>query len=618
MAVTSEVVDSERVIDVDFDVGNGSPQELISYLKSSFRESDFAKAESFLMAKEAKLRLEIETTQQAYEWLSEKLVREGMEKHKIQEEFLELKKLNFELTQEKNIVSERQRKAENEAESWRNKYTQLESRISNLEADSKLLLNVDCSEPNVRVSGENAKDVKLERGKANVGRDCYGGQELPSRSIVEIIDSDDDCSPEESSSKNEMTSPRVPSTAHSGQTGGQSGTRMLKGKLDACLSVSESKIDNNVDDVEVNNSATADCKTEKLQKLTHEHDGSGQIGGQSRRGMLRRKLDACLSVSESKIDNNVDDVEVNNSATADCKTEKLQKLTHEHDGSGQIGGQSWRGMLRRKLDACLSVSESKIDNNVDDVEVNNSATADCKTEKLQELTYEHDGSGQTGVQSGTGMLKRKLDTCLSVSENKIYNTVEVNSSATADCNTEKLHMLTHEHDGSPVRHSTAAIPPSSNDVEKLCTSSSQGPDILRQCEEKMEREHTSQNLKREFLSGFPAAFDIDDISSSSSSSSDSDDDSDMDFDFSQLIQTKTPQSSSSTKNRGFSHSNALRGTTLAEFLIDGNPLGRLRKSIRELEQYDEKGLDDCKKLATEHSKQLFEIYQSKEDPLFFF
>lgn len=60
-----------------------------------------------------------------------------------------------------------------------------------------------------------------------------------------------------------------------------------------------------------------------------------------------------------------------------------------------------------------------------------------------------------------------------------------------------------------------------------------------------------------------------------------------------------------------------RGTTLAEFLIDGDLQGKLRKSIPELQQYDEKGLDDCKKLAIEHFKQLFEIYQSKEDPLFF-
>lgn len=59
-----------------------------------------------------------------------------------------------------------------------------------------------------------------------------------------------------------------------------------------------------------------------------------------------------------------------------------------------------------------------------------------------------------------------------------------------------------------------------------------------------------------------------------------------------------------------------RGSTLAEFLIDGNRQGNLNKSVSELLQYDPKGLDDCKKIASDHSKQLFEIYQKTDDPLF--
>lgn len=312
-----------------------------------------------------------------------------------------------------------------------------------------------------------------------------GGQEPPSRRVVEIIDSDDDCATGKSSGKIEM----IPNSVHSGQTGVQSGT-----------------------------------------------------------GKLKRKLDACLSVHENKIDNNFDDVEANNSATADCNKEKHQKLTHGHHGSGQTGLQSETGMPKSKLNACLNVSKNKMDNNVDDVELNNSATADCKTENFQ--------------------------------------------------------MLTHEHVGSPVRHcSSTAIPPSSNNVEKFCTLSSQGPVILGQCEQKMEQEHTSQNLKREFLSGFHTAYDIED--SSSSSSSDSDDDWDFGFDFSQLIGTrndknwkseadmlaafvkdnklylqavcalyrqqtslgKAPLNSSSTNNQGFSHSNALRYDQTSSFIF---------------------------------------------------
>lgn len=62
-----------------------------------------------------------------------------------------------------------------------------------------------------------------------------------------------------------------------------------------------------------------------------------------------------------------------------------------------------------------------------------------------------------------------------------------------------------------------------------------------------------------------------------------------------------------------------RGTTSAEFLIDVDPQGKLKKCVSELLQFDPKGLDDCKKKkkkASGRSKQLFEIYQKKEDPLF--
>lgn len=67
-----------------------------------------------------------------------------------------------------------------------------------------------------------------------------------------------------------------------------------------------------------------------------------------------------------------------------------------------------------------------------------------------------------------------------------------------------------------------------------------------------------------------------------------------------------------------SFANGCRGTTLAKFLIDGDPQGRLKKSISELLQHDPKGFDDCKIIAVDHSKQLFEIYQKKKVPLFMF
>ncbi|XP_059667189.1 uncharacterized protein LOC132312724 [Cornus florida] len=84
-------------------------------------------------------------------------------------------------------------------------------------------------------------------------------------------------------------------------------------------------------------------------------------------------------------------------------------------------------------------------------------------------------------------------------------------------------------------------------------------------------------------------------------------------------QTTEERSSKGTiysNQRGFSQCDALRGTNIAEFLIDGDPEGDLNKSVEELQEYNHKGLELCRTLATRYSKQLFSIYSNKEDPLF--
>ncbi|KAK1381699.1 hypothetical protein POM88_019435 [Heracleum sosnowskyi] len=68
--------------------------------------------------------------------------------------------------------------------------------------------------------------------------------------------------------------------------------------------------------------------------------------------------------------------------------------------------------------------------------------------------------------------------------------------------------------------------------------------------------------------------------------------------------------------RGFSSIDATRGNQLAKFLVDGDPQGKLRKSVKELQQCDSKGIDKCRKLARNHLKQLYQIYQKEEDPFF--
>lgn len=57
-----------------------------------------------------------------------------------------------------------------------------------------------------------------------------------------------------------------------------------------------------------------------------------------------------------------------------------------------------------------------------------------------------------------------------------------------------------------------------------------------------------------------------------------------------------------------------RGSNYAEFLIDGDESGQLKKSARALETRFPGALKICQGIASHHSKQLFEIYSNNEDP----
>ncbi|XP_043716529.1 uncharacterized protein LOC122664664 [Telopea speciosissima] len=84
----------------------------------------------------------------------------------------------------------------------------------------------------------------------------------------------------------------------------------------------------------------------------------------------------------------------------------------------------------------------------------------------------------------------------------------------------------------------------------------------------------------------------------------------------QTAEEKSVKGSLYMNNRGFSKFDAIRGTNLAEFLLDGDPMGELKKTVEELEKHMSGGLDECRRLASHYSKQLFKIYQNKEDPFF--
>ncbi|WVZ72827.1 hypothetical protein U9M48_021229 [Paspalum notatum var. saurae] len=84
-------------------------------------------------------------------------------------------------------------------------------------------------------------------------------------------------------------------------------------------------------------------------------------------------------------------------------------------------------------------------------------------------------------------------------------------------------------------------------------------------------------------------------------------------------QTKEEQMEKSNlvhNKQGFSRTDAPRASCIAEFLLDGDPGGPLKKNIQDLEDYDRRALAFCRKVASHYSKQLFAIYQNKEDCYF--
>ncbi|KAL3498963.1 hypothetical protein ACH5RR_041695 [Cinchona calisaya] len=79
---------------------------------------------------------------------------------------------------------------------------------------------------------------------------------------------------------------------------------------------------------------------------------------------------------------------------------------------------------------------------------------------------------------------------------------------------------------------------------------------------------------------------------------------------------KSLMKSSLPADLGFSHFDAMRGKQLAEFLIDGDPQLKLKRTVSEVQQQDPRVLSICKDLAFQYSEKLFEIYCKAEDPFF--
>jgi hypothetical protein len=59
-----------------------------------------------------------------------------------------------------------------------------------------------------------------------------------------------------------------------------------------------------------------------------------------------------------------------------------------------------------------------------------------------------------------------------------------------------------------------------------------------------------------------------------------------------------------------------RGSRIAQFFLDGDASVPLKKAAQDLKKFDRYGLEFCHKMAFRYSKQLFAIYQSKDDPCY--
>ncbi|XP_011073624.1 uncharacterized protein LOC105158540 isoform X1 [Sesamum indicum] len=72
----------------------------------------------------------------------------------------------------------------------------------------------------------------------------------------------------------------------------------------------------------------------------------------------------------------------------------------------------------------------------------------------------------------------------------------------------------------------------------------------------------------------------------------------------------------SSKYGVFSHIDSISGRVLAEYLIDGDPELRLKKSVSDVKEGRPDVLSKCRKLANIYHEKLFEIYCDRKDPFF--
>lgn len=569
---------------VEESVSDKSIKEKVWSLKSAFMSQHFAEIEGLLLAMKEEMEIEKKSLKKEKESMEEKARSERSERLKAEIELKECKRECLQLKKEKggfnellSISGEDKRiirelreeicelkcaklKVETEVDAYKSKFQELEMRVFLLEKD---LMSLIPEEPvnNVRVSrGVVEEKVVLNENVVTV------------KTEVVCCDSNDTIAVEANGD------PR--SHSPESRNGDVGGPGSVSGEGSGLGERAMMENGNGSDRV-------GNVKAETIDVDNHENMVLGASGG-----------------SGSNLPEN---------------------------GDGNIGASG----------GCTRQSQDIIEINDSDDDSSSSATLSRK--KLTKQGYQHEADlGLEDVNNETKLLKRKRT---SPSNSKD------DSGGIKEPRAKKCQVLIQGPESAPVNYCAATTMFSgSDDRRNIFNQSRQAPTILRQYEEEIRVGQNSQIQQRELvLDGSDGE--------QSSSSSDSDD-----FDFptdsmvikptqanrihkkwkseadmvatleqdeelrlravcalfgQQAAVQKSSNFMSTFENQGFDKVDATRGTALVEFLTNGDPQGKLKKSTMELLADDPGGFRDCKRLTIKYSKQLFEMWQVKGDPLFF-
>lgn len=569
---------------VEEGVSDKSIKEKVWSLKSAFMSQHFAEIEGLLLAMKEEMEIEKKSLKKEKESMEEKARSERSERLKAEIELKECKRECLQLKKEKggfnellSISGEDKRiirelreeicelkcaklKVETEVDAYKSQFQELEMRVFLLEKD---LMSLIPEEPvnNVRVSrGVVEEKVVLNENVVTV------------KTEVVCCDSNDTIAVEANGD------PR--SHSPESRNGDVGGPGSVSGEGSGLGERAMMENGNGSDRV-------GNVKAETIDVDNHENMVLGASGG-----------------SGSNLPEN---------------------------GDGNIGASG----------GCTRQSQDIIEINDSDDDSSSSATLSGK--KLTKQGYQHEADlGLEDVNNETKLLKRKRT---SPSNSKD------DSGGIKEPGAKKCQVLIQGPESVPVNYCAATTMFSgSDDRRNIFNQSRQAPTILRQYEEEIRVGQNSQIQQRELvLDGSDGE--------QSSSSSDSDD-----FDFpndsmvikptqanrihkkwkseadmvatleqdeelrlravcalfgQQAAVQKSSNFMSTFQNQGFDKVDATRGTALVEFLTNGDPQGKLKKSTMELLADDPGGFRDCKRLTIKYSKQLFEMWQVKGDPLFF-